>query len=170
MGKKSVRENKNIYQQYREALELTREKASEQMAYVSPDRIEKIESGKSAPHPDEILAMAACYQAPTLCNYYCTHECPIGQEHVQEIQEKNLSQIVLEVITSVNALNRAKDRFVEIAVNGRVDDDQYQDFAAIREQLRQISQSVSSLQLWVEKEISEGKLDRDHLNAGKNIN
>ena len=61
MGKRSIKENKNIYQLSREALGLTRDKASEQMVYISPDRIEKIESEKSLPHPDEILTMAECY-------------------------------------------------------------------------------------------------------------
>ena len=41
MGRKSIKENKNIYQQYREDAELTREKASEAMEIVSAARIEK---------------------------------------------------------------------------------------------------------------------------------
>ena len=60
MGKKSTKENKNIYQLNWERLELTREKASELLESVTSDRIEKIESGKSLPHPDEVLAMAKC--------------------------------------------------------------------------------------------------------------
>ena len=68
MGKKSTKENKNIYQLNRERLELTREKASELLESVTSDRIEKIESGKSLPHPDEVLAMAKCYKNPLLCN------------------------------------------------------------------------------------------------------
>lgn len=59
---------------------MTREHASELMQFVSSDRIEKIESEKSFPHPDEILVMAECYKASDLCNYYCTHECPIGEK------------------------------------------------------------------------------------------
>ena len=66
MGKKSVKENKNIYQLSREEQELTRDAASELMQFVSSDRIEKIESEKSLPHPDEILAMAEAYKAPHL--------------------------------------------------------------------------------------------------------
>ena len=58
MGKRSVKENKNIYQISREEAALTRERAAEQMECISSDRIEKIESGKSLPHPDEILIMA----------------------------------------------------------------------------------------------------------------
>ena len=94
MGKRSTKENKNIYQLYREEAELTREKASEKMEYISADRIEKIESEKSYPHPDEILVMADCYKKPNLCNYYCSHECPIGKEFVPEVRLKDLSQIV----------------------------------------------------------------------------
>ena len=45
MGKKSTKENKNIYQTSREDAGLTREKASELMDFVSADRIEKIAEG-----------------------------------------------------------------------------------------------------------------------------
>lgn len=104
MGKKSVRENKTVYQQSREAAGLTRAAASDAMVYVSEDRIEKIEYEISAPHPDEVLAMADCYRNPALCNYYCSHECPIGQEYVPEVKIKDLSQITLEVLVSLDRL------------------------------------------------------------------
>ena len=100
MGRKSTKENKNIYQTSREAAGLTRESAAELLEYISSDRIEKIESEKSLPHPDEILAMADCYKNPSLCNYYCSHECPIGQEYVPEVKLKDLSQITLEMLAS----------------------------------------------------------------------
>ena len=58
MGRKSTKENKNIYQISRENSGLTRESAAEQLEFISSDRIEKIENEKSYPHPDEILAMA----------------------------------------------------------------------------------------------------------------
>ena len=45
MGKKSIKENKNIYFQSREEAGLTRAQASEAMEYVSESRIEKIENG-----------------------------------------------------------------------------------------------------------------------------
>ena len=43
MGRASVRENKNIYQQCREERGLTRAQASECMEWVTESRIEKIE-------------------------------------------------------------------------------------------------------------------------------
>lgn len=159
MGKKSTKENKNIYQISREALDLTREQASSLLEYVSPDRIEKIENERSLPHPEEILAMAKGYKAPNLCNYFCSQECPIGQQYVPEVKMKNLSQIVLEIVNSLNSLGRAKNRLVEITVDGEIAEHEYQDFAMIQKQLSQISLTVDSLQLWFEKTLADGKID-----------
>lgn len=165
MGKRSTKENKNIYQICRENMEWTREKASEQLQFISADRIEKIESEKSLPHPDEILEMSKCYKAPDLCNYYCSHECPIGQEYVPEVKMKDLSQIVLEMLASLNNLEKEKERLIEITVDGEITEDEYRDFTKIQTQLNKISLSVNSLQLWLQKTIADGKIDLDTLNA-----
>jgi hypothetical protein len=45
MGRASIKENKNVYQLKREELGLSREKASELLECVPPERIEKIDSG-----------------------------------------------------------------------------------------------------------------------------
>ena len=163
MGKKSVKENKNIYQLYRENAELTRDKASEIMGFVSADRIEKIESEKSLPHPDEIMAMAECYKQPDLCNYFCSHECPIGQEYVPEVKIKYLSQITLEMVASLNSLEKEKNRLIEITVDGEITEDEFEDFKRIQSQLDNISIAVDSLKLWVQKTIADGKLNKDDL-------
>lgn len=165
MGKKSVRENKNIYQVCRETMELTREKASEEMEFISSDRIEKIESEKSIPHPDEILAMAKCYHEPILCNYYCSHECPIGVQEIPEIKTKHLSQIILEMLASLNAMESAKNRLIEITADGEITEDEYEDFAVIQAQLQKISSSVNSLKLWRDKMIADNKIDAQKLQA-----
>ena len=97
MARVSTRENKNIYQLTREGLKLSREAASELLESIPPERIEKIENERSLPHPDEVLIMSDKYKQPSLCNYYCANQCPIGQEYVPEIKVKDLSQIVLEI-------------------------------------------------------------------------
>lgn len=160
MGRKSTKENKNIYQTSREAINLTRESAAEVLEFISPDRIEKIESEKSIPHPDEILAMADCYKNPSLCNYYCSHECPIGQEYVPEVKIKDLSQITLEMLASLNSLNRDKNRLIEITVDGTITKDEVEDFQKIQTQLSQISMAIDSLQLWVQKALADGKIEQ----------
>lgn len=161
MGRKSTKENKNNYQLCREAAGLTREAAAEVLEFVSTDRIEKIESGKSLPHPEEILAMAKGYRAPDLCNYYCSHECPIGQEYVPEVKMKSLSQITLEMLASLNAMDKQKNRLIEITVDGEITEDEREDFEEIKEQLAQISMAIDSLQLWVQKAIADGRLEEN---------
>ena len=160
MGRKSTKQNKNIYQVSREEAGYTRESAAELLEFISSDRIEKIESERSLPHPDEILAMADCYKNPSLCNYYCSHECPIGQEYVPEVQFKELSQITLEMLASLNALDKEKNRLIEITVDGQITEDEMKDFEKIQEQLSQISMAIDSLQLWVQKAIADGKIDK----------
>ena len=160
MGRRSTKENKTPYQISREELGLTRDGAEELLQYISADRIEKIESGRSLPHPEEILTMAECYKNPALCNYYCSHECPIGQEHVPEIKLKELSQITLEVLASLNAMEKEKNRLIEITVDGVISSEEIKDFEKIQEQLSQIAIAIDSLQLWVQKAVAEGKIEK----------
>ncbi|MBQ2980879.1 MAG: helix-turn-helix transcriptional regulator [Lachnospiraceae bacterium] len=158
MGRKSTKENKNIYQLSREDVALTRDAAAEALGFISADRIEKIENEKTMPHPDEILAMADCYKKPTLCNYYCSHECPIGQKHIPEIKVKDLSQITLEVLATLNSLDKEKNRFIEITVDGIISADEIKDFQRINSHLSEISETVSSLKLWIEQAMIDNKI------------
>ncbi len=160
MGKRSIKENKNIYQISREEAGLTRDKAEELMEYVSAERIEKIESEKSLPHPDEVMKMAEVYKAPTLCNYFCTHECPIGEKYVEEVTMKDLSQITLETLAALNSLDKAKNRFIEITVDGEITEDELPDFLKIQEEMSKISSTVNSLKLWVDETVATGKIDK----------
>lgn len=159
MGKKSVKENKNIYQISRENLGLTREKASELLESVTADRIEKIESERSLPHPDEVLTMSQKYKIPSLCNHYCSQECPIGMQYVPKVEAKVLSQIVLEMLASLNSIDKKKNRLIEITADGEVSDDELKDFIMIQDELEQISMTVESLQLWAETMIANGDID-----------
>lgn len=162
MGRKSTKENKNMYQICREDAGLTRDAAAELIGFMSSDRIEKIESEKTFPHPDEILAMSKCYKAPSLCNYFCSHECPIGQEYVPEVTSKDLSQITLEILANLNALTKEKDRFIEITVDGEISEDELHDFNNIQNDLEKMSLTVNSLKLWIDNTIASGKVSKDY--------
>ena len=159
MGRKSTKENKNVYQQAREEQGLTREAAAQLLEFISDDRIEKIESDKVQARPEEVLKMAECYRHPELCNYFCSHECPIGQRYVPEVGVKELSQISLEMLASLNALEKYKNRLIEITVDGVVHKDEREDFAKIRGLLDDMSKAISSLTLWVDKAANNGKIE-----------
>lgn len=158
MGRKSVKENKTVYQLAREELGLTREAASDLLEYISADRIEKIENEKTLARPEEVVTMSQCYKRPELCNYYCSHECPIGIGTVPELKIKDLSQITLEVLANLNVLNREKDRLVEITVDGTISEDEMKDFESIREKLSEMAVAVNSLTLWVDSATNSGKI------------
>ena len=170
MGRVSIKENKNIYQTSREELGYSREKASEVLGGIAPERIEKIENEKSSPHPDEVLEMATGYQNPKLCNYYCANQCPIGQEYVPEVKIKDLSQIVLEMLASLNSINKNKERLIEITADGVIEDDEIKDLVYIQEELERISITVETLQLWLEQMLAKGIIDIDTYNAYKKTN
>ena len=165
MARKSTKENKNIYQRTREALDLTREEASDLLVTMSPERIEKIESERSMPHPDEVLLMSDQYKQPSLCNYYCANQCPIGAQYVPEIKVKDLTQIILEMLASLNSMQKEKDRLIEITVDGKVSRDELADFVAIQEQLEKISVAVETLQLWSERMLATGAIDLEAYQA-----
>lgn len=161
MGRKSTKENKNIYFTSRENAGYSRETAAEKLKFVSADRIERIENEKSVPHPEEILAMAECYKNPSLCNYFCSHECPIGKEYVPEVQAKDLAQITLEMLAILNRLTRQKERLIEITVDGTLTEDEIPDFIQIKDELEKMSLVIDSLNLWVDNTIAAGEIDKD---------
>lgn len=167
MGRVSTKINKNIYQRTREDLQLTREKAGELLETIAPERIEKIESEKSLPHPDEVLVMAEKYKLPNLCNYYCANQCPIGQQYVPEIKIKDLPQIVLEMLASLNSMNKQKERLIEITADGEIDGTELEDFIYIQRELERISIAVETLQLWSEKMLASGVIDAEKYNTYK---
>ena len=165
MGRKSTKENKNIYQISRESLSLTREAAAEKLGFISDDRIEKIENDKSSAHPDEVLAVAAAYKNPSLCNYYCSHECPIGIKYVPEIKVKDLSQITLEMLATLNRLTKEKERLIEITVDGELSEDEIRDFHKIKMDLEKMAMAIDSLNLWLDNTVASGKIDPELLKS-----
>lgn len=161
MARVSTKKDKNIYQQTREMLGLSREAASELLEWISPERIERIENEKSLPNPDEVLQMADKYKLPRLCNYYCSNQCPIGMEYVPEVKVKELSQLTLELLSSLNNMNAKRERLIEITVNGKIDDNEIADFIEIQEELERISVTVETLQLWSERMLANGTINEE---------
>lgn len=165
MSRFSNKDNKTIYQRKREELGLSREKASELLEVIPPERIERIESGKYTAHPDEVVLLAEKYRAPEICNHFCSKECEIGKQYVPEVKISDLSQIVLEMLASLNSIEKRRDRLIEITCNGKIGSDEVEDFMDIRDELERISITVEALQLWTEQKLAAGEIDLDAYNA-----
>ena len=111
--------------------------------------------------------MSQKYQNPTLCNYYCSQQCPIGEQYVPRIQVKELPAIIMEMLAALNSVYRNRDRLIDIAADGRLGKDEIQDFITIQNELEHISQTVEALQLWAETLLADGTIDRDTYNKLK---
>ena len=75
--------------------------------------------------------------------------------------DTTLSQIVLEILNSLNSLQKGKERLIEISVDGRIEDNEIPDYIAIQKELDNISVTVNALKLWAEKKLSEGNINRE---------
>ena len=163
MGKISTKPNKTAYQLEREKLHLTRAEAADKMSDygMTEHRLVRIEDGTSNVEPEDVYAMSKAYNAPQLCNHYCSNDCRIGREYVPEIKVKELSGIVLEMLASLNSMKNRQEKLIEITADGVIDDVELEDFVNIQKELERISVTVETLQLWVEKMIADGKINMD---------
>ena len=143
-------EEKNIYLLARKESAMTQEEAASLIG-CSKDQLYLFEHNKQKPKPDFILNMARVYQKPTLCNHYCSHECEIGREYVPEIKDASPAQLTVEMLNTMNMLEKEKDRFLEIMVDGKISEEEVEDFSKIETDFKQMSQTISALKLWAAK-------------------
>ena len=158
MGRTSTKKDKSIYQLAREKMGFSREKAAE-LAEMDPSKIERIENQRAQAGPWDVIAMAEAYKKPELCNYYCSNECPIGMKYVPEIKLKELPQVILEMLVSLNSIKKSQERLIEIGADGVIKDNELEDFIRIQNELECISVTVDSLKLWTEKMLATGKIN-----------
>lgn len=154
-----MNKEKNIYVEARKQSNLTQAKASEAMQTISEDRLPRLETDKITMTPNDVLEMANTYKRPDLCNYYCTHECPIGKNTLSEIKPQQLSNIILKMVASLNTIETEKNALIEITSDGQISENELKDFARIQMKLNEISSTVEALKLWVKEMIANGSID-----------
>ena len=89
------------------------------------------------------------------------------EQYVPEIKMKELPQIILETVASLNKMNKKQERLIEITADGIIDNDELDDFIYIQEELEKISVNVETLQLWSERMLASGAIDEDAYNKRK---
>ena len=161
-----------IYKKTRNQHDMTRDEVCDRAIHlnnlIQPERLERIENGKFRITPEEVMLLAEIYGEPTLCNHYCAKECPIGEKYVPEVKVKDLAQIVLEMLSSLNSMKKSQERLIEITADGTIEDDEIKDFVFIQKELERISITVETLQLWVEQMLADNKINIEKYNEIKN--
>lgn len=117
-------------------------------------RLYQIENGFVAPHPEEVYLMSDLYNAPELCNYYCTHNCVLGCR-MPQTEVESFDRIVLEVVTQLPKLEKAKDILLAVTEDGKVESSELADVMAALEVLNKFRKSAQNYELWLEKHVGE---------------
>ena len=65
------------------------------------------------------------------------------------------------MLASLNAMNSKKERLIEIAADGKISNDEIDDFIHIRQELERISLTVETLQLWTERMLANRQIDAE---------
>lgn len=72
---------------------------------------------------------------------------------------------VLQMLASLNSMDKEKNRLIEITADGKIEKDELRDFVKIQKELEKISVTVEALQLWLEKMLASGMIDMEEYNA-----
>ena len=113
-------------------------------------RLLKIENGQKTPEPEDVASMAKVYDAPELRNYYCSKECPLGCTSEPLIYD-DLDKISVRLMSALHFLENAEDKIYSILEDGKVTENERDEFQNILDTLEKIAYSASSLQLWAKK-------------------
>lgn len=126
---------------------------------MSTKRLEHIEKGETEPTPSDIVLLSDVYNVPELCFNYCSHHCAIGKATVPRYDlelssPKDLPIITLELLDTLNSLTAQKDRMISIASDGKITEDEKNDFKTFNDGLEKMEIAIKSLKLWAQKNYS----------------
>lgn len=115
-----------------------------QIEQADPDKI------MTVPTPDEVLLMVEKYDAPELCNYYCTQQCPIGIGG-RLLNYNSLGEISASLMSALYFLDGVKDSIHTILADNLVSEEEKQEFLKSLNILKSIAYSAECLELWAKK-------------------
>ena len=67
------------------------------------------------------------------------------------------------MLATLSKLTNAKERLIEITVDGEVSEDEFSDFVSIKKELEKMAMAIDSLNLWLDQTFITGKIDKNLL-------
>ncbi len=158
MPKKATKAAGNVlYQARMEAAtwneKLNSREGAAEITGLDRTRIAYIELGTATPYPEEILILADTYNAPELCNHYCSRQCPIGRGTIEPLELKELEAATLQLMSSLREIPTITGELVDIVEDGKVDDDERDAMESILEKLRRAAKKIQTLELVYQKKL-----------------
>lgn len=121
---------------------------------ISVDALRRIENGVNKVMPVEhAVLLADLYNSPELRNYYCLHECPIGQARALSAESHDIDRVTVKLLkrTTLDDLVKVRQKLLDIADDGRVDDDEVDDLIEVVEFFKELQRTTSELETICEK-------------------
>lgn len=133
----------------------SREGAAELLG-VSVSSLADYELGNTKVVPvDKVVLMADLYNAPELKNYYCTHECPIGEGTVHKLEIAEFDRLTIKLLAALRNMTSIKDAIIDIAADGTVNDLERPKFNEVLNALDSMAIHSQELRLWAEKNLRQ---------------
>ena len=129
----------------------SREGAAEETG-VDRTRLAYIELGTINPHPEEVLILSETYNAPELCNHYCSKMCPLGMQTVNEVEVTELEKTVLQLLSVFQSLPEIKTELIDIAADGIIDTAERPKMEDILRRLDQAADKIQALKIYFTKQ------------------
>ena len=124
------------------------------MLGVSVSSLADYELGNTKVVPvDKVVLMADLYNAPELKNYYCTHECPIGEGTVQKLEVAEFDRLTIKLLATLRNMTGVKDALIDIAADGIITEHEKPKLNEVLDVLDAIVRHSQELRLWAEKNL-----------------
>ena len=142
-------EYRNIYKTARRAAGLTQEAAAEKLG-VSVESIRAYENDLRIPPNEIVELMCICYNSYHLANLHLRATNVLAAKIVPELKERNLLEVAVRIYNRLNrfAKDHKVEQLMEIAEDGRIDEEERKLFDEIMGDLREIVKSGLELEVF----------------------
>lgn len=144
--------NKNLLTESRQRAGLSKSSAAA-MLYIDRRKLVYYES--TVPPADVILLMSEAYHDPTLPERYCSELCPIGIRCHVPVEARDLAGAVLGILAEYEDVHEIRNRLIEIAEDGTIDESERTDFDRVMVELLDLQRRIESLRLWAETHLNQ---------------
>lgn len=134
----------------------SREGAAEETG-IDRTRLARIELGNIIPYPEEVILMADTYDAPQLTNHYCSQICPLGKKTIPPAEMRSLDRLTICIVTALNETSKIKDTILEVAKDGEITPDEYDQVKQIADSLERIEVVAQETKMFITKNLKGGK-------------
>ena len=114
------------------------------------DAIRRIENNLNKVMPvDTAVLLADLYKEPSLLNYYCLKECPIGRKKPLSDENVDIERATVKLTKALRKepIQWIKHGLQDIAADGVISDDEFEKLEVIVEELREIARVISELEI-----------------------